>query len=191
MWVKVRWGLTPQHTYLHLPPHLNTLPLLLHTLFPHIFSYLPPHHNTFLYLPPSFLTSPHIFPHLPPPQYTSPLSLSHFYTPPTPLPTFFLTSPHSTPTHFPTPPHSPQTLSHIYLHTYPHLSPTSSFHENVAKLPCDDVTLINLLEKRDKIFYDNREFKALFLCRQYKISMYENVAKLSCGKFSGNPLNYF
>ena len=38
------------------------------------------------------------------------------------------------------------------------------------------------MEKPDSIFYDNREFKVLFRCRQCKFSMYESVAKLPCGK---------
>ena len=38
------------------------------------------------------------------------------------------------------------------------------------------------MEKSDKIFYDNREFKVLFWCRQCKFSMYKSVAKLPCGE---------
>ena len=38
------------------------------------------------------------------------------------------------------------------------------------------------MEKPNKIFYDNREFKVLFRCRQCKFSMYESVAKLPCGE---------
>ena len=43
------------------------------------------------------------------------------------------------------------------------------------------------MEKPDKIFYDNREFKVLFRCRQCKFSMYESVAKLPCGEVTGSP----
>ena len=52
----------------------------------------------------------------------------------------------------------------------------------MAKLPCNDVTLINLLKKPNKIFYDNQEFKVLFWCRQCNFLMYESVAKLPRGK---------
>ena len=38
------------------------------------------------------------------------------------------------------------------------------------------------MEKPDEIFYDNREFKVLFRCRQCKFSMYESVAKLPRGE---------
>ena len=38
------------------------------------------------------------------------------------------------------------------------------------------------MEKPDKSFYDNREFKVLFRCRQCKFSMHESVAKLPCGE---------
>ena len=38
------------------------------------------------------------------------------------------------------------------------------------------------MEKLDKIFYYNWEFKVLFRCRQCKFSMYESVAKLPCGE---------
>ena len=85
--------------------------------------------------PPPFL-SPHAntLPHSP---HTGILS----HTPPH---TSFLASPHisshSSP-HFPlhpnTLPHSPHALSHIFPHSF----------DYVAKLPCDDVTLINLTGK--------------------------------------------
>ena len=99
--------------------------------------------------------------------YTSPIPLPislpltpiHFSTHPYTFPHFssstphtsFLTHPHA-PTHFPTPPpylfpqlssppllpntlpHSPHALSHIFPHSF----------DYVAKLPCDDVTVVNL-----------------------------------------------
>ena len=109
----------PQHISLHLPhssPHMST-----HFLSPYTF----PH--------PSPLT-PYTLPHFSTPHtslLTYPRTPTHFPTPPIPLPTAPLTSPY-TPTHFPTHPmHSP----HIFPHSF----------DYVAKLPCDDVTLINLI----------------------------------------------
>ena len=67
-----------------------------------------------------------------------PHTITHFHTPPP-----FL-SPHPFPTrplHPNTLPHSPHALSH----TSPHIFPNSFNY--VAKLPCDDVTLINLTGK--------------------------------------------
>ena len=105
------------------------------------------------------LTLPYTFPFLSPSrQHTSPLTP---YTFPHPYPHFstphtsFLTHTHI-PTHFPTHPHtSSHSSTHLPLHpnTLPHsphaLSNTSPhiFPHNldyVAKLPSDDVTLINL-----------------------------------------------
>ena len=110
--------------------------------------------------------TPYTFPHPPHTSFlTSPHTPTYFPTyPPTPpisLPTAPLTSPY-TPTHFLIHPmHSPTPLS-------PHLTPQFRL--------CGEVT--KQLEKPDKIFYGNREFKVLFWCRQCKFLMYESVAKL-------------
>ena len=44
------------------------------------------------------------------------------------------------------------------------------------------------MENPDKFFYGNREFKVLFRGSQCKFSMYENVAKLPCGKVTVTKL---
>ena len=152
------WGPTPKHTSLHLPhssPHTPTHFLFLYT-FPHPFP-LTPYTPPPLSLPPS--TPQHISLHLPP-------------HPPIPLPTATLTSSY-TPTQFPTHPmHSP--------HIFPH-----SFDCDVAKLPCDNVTLINstgLWKSPIKFFMTAGNLKSCFGCRQCKFSMYESVAKLPCSE---------
>ena len=108
-------------------PHLNTLPCT--SLIP----FLTRQHTS----PLTPYTLPHPYPHFSSP-HTSFLSSLHTPTHfPTPLPTAPLTSPY-TPTN--TFPHSPHALSHTF--------PTSSHSfDYVAKLPCDDVTLINLTGK--------------------------------------------
>ena len=86
---------------------------------------------------------------LPHPSPLTPYTLPHFSTPHT----SFLISPH-TPRHFPTPPPkapliSPYTPTHFPTHPMhsPHIFPHSFDYRYVAKLPCDDVTLINLIGK--------------------------------------------
>ena len=128
-----------------------------------------PHLNT---LPP-FLSS-HLFPSH---QHTSPLTpytFPHFSTPHT----SFLTHPH-TPTHFPTPPSTPPiplpTAPIISPYTPPqHTSPLSHRPTHllpqfglryVAKLPCDDVTLVNLTglwKSLMKFFMITRNLKSCF-----------------------------
>ena len=174
------WGsVLGLHTQTHFPtpspflsPHANTLPHSPHTLSPHFstphLSFLtsphtPTHFPTHPIHSPTLLHSPHIFPYLPPHPNTLPCTSPH-----KPLPTAPFTSRY-TPTHFPT---------HLM-----HLPPNPpQFRVCGEVTPCDDVTLTNLTEKPDKIFYDNREFKVLFRCRQCKFSMYESVAKLPRGK---------
>ena len=121
-----------------------------------------PHPNTFSYTSP--ISLPTSFPHtpthslspytLPHPSPLTPYTLPHFSTPLT----SFLISPH-TPKHFPTPPPtlpisiptapltSPYTPTHFPTHPMhsPHIFPNS--FDYVAKIPCDDVTLINLIGK--------------------------------------------
>ena len=113
--LKVCWGPTPQHIFLHLP-HFP----------PHILS---PHANTLSHSPhtlshtlPTLLHSPHIFPYLPPHPNTFPYIYPHRSLPSAPLTSLY------TPTHFLIHPmHSPHILPHSF--------------DYVAKLPCDDVTL--------------------------------------------------
>ena len=109
------WGPTPS-TFPYTSP--IPLPTCQRTSSPHTLSHTPPH-------------SPHTLSHTSPlPTHLSLPPPTPPPTPPIPLRTATLTSPY-TPTHFPTHPmHSP--------HLFPH-----SF-DYVAKLPCDDVTLINL-----------------------------------------------
>ena len=150
-------------------------------------SVLGPHTLTHFPTPSSFL-----YPHLSRScQHTSPLTpytslLIHPHT-------SFLTHPH-TPTHFPTPPPhlfphlppTPQPTSSLTPCTLPHLSP----HLPPQFGLCGKVTMRRCylhklnwtVEKPDKNFYNNQEFKVLFWCRQCKFSMYESVAKLPCGK---------
>ena len=109
---------------LHTPTHFPTPP-----------PFLSPHANTLPH-------SPHTLSYNPP--YTSPLP-THLSLPPNTLPytsphTSCLSSPHL-PLHPNTLPHSPHALFHTSSHIFPH-----SF-DDVAKLPCDDVTLINLTGK--------------------------------------------
>ena len=107
-------------------PHPNTLPYTSPFISPHTSL---SHHHTFPF-------TPYTFPHF---------STHH---------TSFLTHPH-TPTHFPTPPPhlfpqlpspppTPQLTSPLTPCTLPqiHIFPQSL--DYVTKLPCDDVTLINL-----------------------------------------------
>ena len=93
---------------------------------------------------------------------------------PIPLPTAPLTSPY-TPTHFDS--HSPHALSR----TSPHILPHSL--DYVAKLPCDDVTLINLIglwKSPIKFFtttgnlkscfgVDNANFRCIKVWRSYHV----------------------
>ena len=86
--LKVCWGPTTQHIFLHLPhypphmpPHFPTHPIHFPTLLhsPHIFPYLPPHPNIFPYISPH---TPHISSHSSPdlPLHTSlftPCTLPH------------------------------------------------------------------------------------------------------------------
>ena len=126
------------------PPFLSPhpFPTRQHTSSLHTLFHTPPHssHNTL----PHFSTSHTSF-------LTSPHTPTHFPTPPIPLPTASLTSPY-TPTHFPTHPmHSP----HIFPHSF----------DYVAKLPCDDITLINLTglwKSPKKIFTTTRNLKFCF-----------------------------
>ena len=119
---KEMWGsVLGPHTLTHFPTPPHILSSYANTLLLPIHSLTPlpthPIHSTTL------LHSPHVFPYLPPHPKTFP------YT----SPTAPLMSPY-TPTHFPTHPmHSP----HIFPHSF----------DYVAKLPCDDVTLINLIGK--------------------------------------------
>ena len=125
---KEMWGsVLGPHTLTHFPtpphilsPYANTLLLPIHSLTPSpLTPYTLPHFST---PHTSFLISPHTPRHFPTPP-------PHFF-PQLPAP---LMSPY-TPTHFPTHPmHSP----HIFPHSF----------DYVAKLPCDDVTLINLIGK--------------------------------------------
>ena len=116
------WGPTPS-TF----PYTSPIPLP--TSFPHT----PTHFLSPYTFPHPYPLIPYTLPHFSTPHtsfLTSPHTPTHFPTPPIPLPTATLTS-HYTPTHFPTHPmHSP----HIFPHSF----------DYVAKLPCDDVTLINL-----------------------------------------------
>ena len=145
-------------------------------------SVLGPHTLTHFPTPPPFL-SPHPFPHANTLSH-SPHKVSH--TPPhtSPLPTYLtllIPTPQHTSLHpphlfpqLPSPPSTPQHIPHS-----PHIFPHSL--DYVAKLPCDDVTLINLTrlwKSPIKSFKDNQEFKVLFRCRHCKFSMYESVAKL-------------
>ena len=150
------WGSTHKHTSLHLPHSSPHMP----THFPTH----PIHSPTPL---PTLLHSPHVFPYLPPHPNTLPCTSPH-----TPLPTAPFTSRYI-PTHFPT------HLMHLP-------SNPPQFRVCGEVTPCDDVTLTNLTEKLDKIFYDNWEFKVLFWCRQCKFSTYESVVKLPCGEVTGN-----
>ena len=128
-------------------PHPNTLPYTSPIPLPTSLSLTPTHfpiHPIHFPTPlPTLLHSPHIFPYSSPHPntlpYTSPHTSSH-------------SSPHL-PLHPNTLPHSPHALSHIFHHSW----------DYVAKLPCDDVTLINLTGL----------WKSLI-----KFSMYESVAKL-------------
>ena len=114
-------------THFHTPPPFlsphpfstrqHTFPLTPYTL-PHFSSALPTH----LSLP------------APTPQHTS------LHLPPHPPHTSFCSSPYL-PLHHNTLPHSPHALSH----TSPHIFPLS--FDYVAKLPSDNVTLINLTGK--------------------------------------------
>ena len=123
---KEMWGsVLGPHTLTHFPTP------------PHILSHTPTHFfSPYTLLPPlpthpihstTLLHSPHVFPYLPPHPKAFP------YTSPTPLPAAPLMSP-CTPTHF---------LTHL-MHS-PHIFPHS--FDYVAKLPCDGVTLINLIGK--------------------------------------------
>ena len=135
-------------------PHPNTLhytsPIPLPTSLPLTPTHFLTHPTHFPIPHTSFLTHPHILTHFPTP-------------PPTPLPTAPLTSPY-TPTHFPTHPmHSP---------------PQFGLCGEVTMWRCCHNKFNQTVKKPDKIFFDNREFKVLFWCRQCKFSMYESVAKL-------------
>ena len=144
---------------------LATSPIPLSTFFPH--------------MPTRFLThpihsptpSPHIFPYLPPHPNTFP-----YISPHTSLPTAPLTSPY-TPTHFLIhPKHSPTFL--------PHVTPQFRLCGEVTMCRC----YLNEFNSKSpiKFFYGNQKFKVLFRCRPYKFSIYESVAKLPCGKVTGN-----
>ena len=114
-------------------------------------SVLGPHTSTHFPTSPPF-PYPHPFPTR---LHTSPLTP---YTLPHPPHTSLLTSPH-TPTHFPTSPPtpsiflpsapltSPYTPKHFLIHSMHSPTPLTPRFDNVAKLPCDDVTLMKLTQK--------------------------------------------
>ena len=150
---------------------------------------LGPHTLTHFPTPPPFLS-----PHPSSCQHTSPLTS---YTFPHPSPHVFPYSSQHTSLHLP--PYlflqltSPYTPTHFRSHPMhsPHIFPHSLVY--VAKLPCDDVTLINLTGQWKsviKFFATTRNLKSCFgvRCRLAKFSMYryESVAKLPCGKVAGN-----
>ena len=115
--LKVCWGPIPQYISLHLP---HSPP---HILSPHAYT-LP--HSPHTLSPPS----PHIFPYLPPHPNTFPYISPH-------TPHIFSHSSPDLPLH-------PNTLPYLLHALSPQLTPRFDY---VAKLPCDDVTLMNLTRK--------------------------------------------
>ena len=147
-------------------PHLNTLHYTYPIPLPHI---PPPHANTLPH-------SPHTLYHTSPlPTHLSLLIPTHFPTSP----------PHSLYLfpQLPSPPQSPHAPSHTSPHIFPHGL------DYVVKLPCDDVALVNLTglwKSSTKFFTTTGNFKSCFGVGNVKFSMYESVAKLPCGKVTGN-----
>ena len=162
-------------------PHPNTLPytspIPLPTSLPLTSTHFPTHPIHFPTPLPTLLHSPHIFP------YSSP----HPNTLPYTFHISFRSSPHL-PLHPNTLPHSPHAFSPTVWIMW------QSYHVTMLYLNKFNWTV----EKPDKIFYHNREFKVLFRCRQCKFSMYDSVAKLPCdevtvaklpcGEVTGNRL---
>ena len=155
------WGPTPS-TF----PYTSPIPLP--TSFPHT--------------PMRFL-SPYTFPH---PSPLTPYTLPHFSTPHT----SFLTSPYTPytsshsypdlPLHPNTLPHSPHALS----------SPLPHSFDYVAKLPCDDVTLINLTglwKSSIKFFTTTGNLKNCFGVGNVNFRCMK-VWRIYCGEVTGNRL---
>ena len=130
-------------------PHPNTLPytspIPLPTSLPLTSTHFPTHPIHFPTPLPTLLHSPHIFP------YSSPHPNTLPYTSPHTPHISFRSSPHL--------PLHPNTLSPLTPCTLPHSL------DYVAKLPCDDVTLINLTglwKSPMKFFTTNGNLKSCF-----------------------------